>query len=359
MTISEDGKVPLIGVLDAGTRTAEFVVFRAQHTDPLVTHGIDITQISLQEGWLEEDPMEILNALDQCVRECAKRLPEHGYSLSDVRTLGITNQRETTVVWDRLTGKPLHNAICWSDIRTEKTVEKILARIPDNNKNHLKKLCGLPISPYFSAVKLRWLRDNVPAVRKAYRNNRLMFGTVDTWIIWNLTGGIDGGIHVTDVTNASRTMFMNIETLNWDPVLLHTFGFREDVLPEIRSCSEIYGVVRGWSLLDGIIISGVMGNQQSALVGQRCLAPGQAKNTYRSGCFLLYNTGSQRVHSSHGLVTTVAYKLGPKTQPVYALEGSVQVAGASLRWLRKNMGMVSDQVMGDSLDVSNQVICFP
>lgn len=341
--------IPLIGVLDAGTRTAAFVVFTAQHTEPLASYGIDIKQISYQEGWLEQNPIEILEALDMCVREVNKQLEEKGYSLDNIKTIGVTNARETTVVWDRISGQPLHNAICWSDIRTESTVEKILAKLPDNNKNHLKPLCGLPLSPYFSAVKLRWLRDNIPVVKQANREGRLMFGTLDTWIIWNITGR---KVHATDVTNASRTMLMNIETLHWDPVLLHIFDINPKILPKIRSCSEIYGHIKKWSLLDKKPITGVMGNQQSALVGQRCLAPGQAKNTYRTGCFLLYNTGHQKVNSSHGLVTTVAYRFGPNAPVIYALEGSVQAAGTALRWLRKDMHIASDDVEKDASSVN-------
>lgn len=337
-------KIPLIGVIDAGSRTVEFVVFRSQHTDELVSHEVDVQQHIPQEGWLEQDPKEILLAVSECINAVAKELPSKGYQLSDIVTIGITNQRETTIVWDKTTGEPLYNAIAWNDIRTEITVDKILAKLPDNNKNHFKPICGLPISPYFSALKLKWLKDSVKLVRKAYREKRLMFGTVDTWIIWNLTGGVNGGLHITDVTNASRTLLMNIETLHWDPLLCRTFSVTEDILPEIKSSSEIYGTINCGSCLDGLPISGILGNQQSALVGQRCLKPGQAKNTYRSGCFLIYNTGASKVQSSHGLVTTVAYQFGNDTPPVYALEGSVAVAGAAMKWLRDNMGMVKDVV---------------
>lgn len=348
-------KIPLIGVIDAGSRTVEFVVFRSQHTDELVCSEVDVTTLTPQEGWLEQDPKEILQAMHKCVKAVAEMLPEKGYKISDIVTIGITNQRETTIVWDKTTGEPLYNAITWNDIRTESTVEKILAKLPDNNKNHFKPICGLPVSPYFSALKLKWLKDNVPLVRKAYREKRLIFGTVDTWILWNLTGGVNGGLHITDVTNASRTLLMNIETLHWDPLLCHTFSIKEDILPEIRSSSEIYGYVKCGTCLDGIPISGILGNQQSALVGQRCLKPGQAKNTYRSGCFLIYNTGTTKVQSSHGLVTTVAYQLGTSSTPVYALEGSVAVAGAAMKWLRDNMGMVKD-VVKDTEELASEVM---
>ncbi|XP_044728466.1 glycerol kinase-like [Chrysoperla carnea] len=335
-------KEQLIGVIDAGTKTTQFVVFKSQHSLELVSHQIDIGQKIPQEGWLEQDPLEIISAIKICVENIKDKLHSLGYEISDIVTLGITNQRETTIVWDKITGEPLYNAIVWNDIRTDKTVDHILAKLPDNNKNHLKPICGLPVSPYFSALKLRWLKDNVPAVKKSCREKRCLFGTVDTWIVWNLTGGINGGIHVTDVTNASRTMLMNIDTLNWDPLLCRTFEIRPEMLPEIRSSSEIYGYVKKFSSLGGIPISGILGNQQAALVGQRCLKQGQAKNTYRSGCFLLYNTGVTKVQSSHGLVTTIAYKMGKEAAPVYALEGSVAVAGAAIKWLRDNLGLISD-----------------
>lgn len=219
-----------------------------------------------------------------------------GYSVQDIISIGVTNQRETTVVWDRLTGEPLYNALVWSDIRTHITVDRILARIPEQNKNYFRVLSGSPISPYFSALKMRWLKDNVIAVRRACRENRCLAGTIDSWLIWNLTGGIDGGIHVTDVTNASRTLLMNIETLHWDPLLLKTFSIHPNMLPEIRSSSEIFGTIKDGSILSGIKISGILGNQQASLVGQMCFKPGQAKNTYRSGCFLLCNTGEQVIH---------------------------------------------------------------
>ncbi|XP_022915751.1 glycerol kinase 3-like [Onthophagus taurus] len=348
-------KEPLIGVIDAGTRTVKFCVFRSRHTKELTDHAVDIMPVSTsREGWHEEDPMEILAGIRHCIGDVLQKLPSLGYKVSDICTIGITNQRETTVVWDRTTGQPLYNAIVWNDIRTDATVDKILAKLPDNNKNHFKPLCGLPVSPYFSAFKLKWLMDNVPNVRKACKAKKCLFGTVDTWILWNLTGGPNGGIHMTDVTNASRTFLMNIETLHWDPLLLRTFSISSDILPEIRSSSEIYGKIKfNNSPLNGIPISGILGNQQSALVGQNCLKEGLAKNTYRSGCFLLYNTGPNRVQSTHGLVTTVAYQFGDKP-PVYALEGSVAVAGAAMNWLRDNMGLIND-VTEDTESLAQEV----
>lgn len=253
---------------------------------------MEVNQISPQEGWVEQDPKELLNAIQLCIQEACTHLDLLGYKISDIAAVGITNQRESTVVWDKFTGEPLYNAIVWHDIRTNPLVDKILAKLPDQNQNHFKEIAGLPISPYFSALKIRWLKDNVRSVRSACRERRCLAGTFDSWILWNLTGGPNGGVHATDVTNASRTLLMNIETLNWDPILLREFSIHPDMLPEIRSCSEIYGTVAEGCVLQGIRISGIMGNQQASLVGQQCLKRGQAKNTYRKGCFLLCNTGN-------------------------------------------------------------------
>uniref|UniRef100_A0A1B6L7W5 Probable glycerol kinase n=1 Tax=Graphocephala atropunctata TaxID=36148 RepID=A0A1B6L7W5_9HEMI len=345
---AEGGREPLIAVIDEGTMTIRFVVFSSKTRQELVSHKLDVVQKCPQEGWAEEDPQEILSAIQQCIARVVEQLPTHGLRVSDIVAVGVTNQRETCLVWDKETGEPLYNAILWSDIRTAVTVDHILAKLPDNNKNYFMPVCGLPVSTLFSATKLRWLIDNIPSVRKAIGEQRCLFGTIDTWIVWNLTRTNLGALHVTDVTNASRTMLMNLDTLNWDPVICKHFNIPPEILPAIRSSSEIYGKI-ATGLLEGIPISGILGNQHSALVGQQCLQIGLAKNTYRSGCFLLYNMGTKKVHSTHGLLTTVGYQLGPGCPVTYALEGSVAVAGTAVRFLRDNLNLMKDVLEAERL----------
>lgn len=334
---------PLIGAIDEGTSSARFILFKAQTAEVVAKYQMEISRSYPNEGWVEQDPMEILKVVKTCITLTIQQLHDLGGSADDIVAIGITNQRESTVVWDKITGKPLHNSLVWMDTRTSSTIEQLLDKVPNNsrNKNYLKPLCGLPLSPYFSGVKLKWLHDNVPAIKKAIAAEKCLFGTIDTWLIWNLTGGPNGGVHVTDVTNASRTMLMNIDNLKWDPMLLKFIDINPSVLPAIKSSSEVYGNIADGPL-KGIPISGCLGDQQSALVGQQCLARGEAKATYGTGCFLLYNTGNTKIDSSQGLLTTVAYKLGPKEKPVYALEGSVAIAGAALNWLRDNLTILPD-----------------
>ncbi|XP_076391014.1 glycerol kinase 3 isoform X2 [Megachile rotundata] len=337
-------------------------VFAANTAEVLTYHQVPISHICPKEGWVEQDPMEILRAVRECLRQTVFNLKQLDIDPSDIVAIGIANQRETTVVWDSFTGEPLYNAIVWMDMRTTSIIDDILKKIRNKNKDYLKSLCGLPISPYFSALKLKWLLKNVPRVREALKKKRCMFGTIDTWLIWNLTGGPNYGIHATDVTNASRTMLMNITTLEWDPTLLSFFKIPPEILPEIRSSSEIYGYIQD-EVLSGVPISGCLGDQQAALVGQMCLHRGQAKSTYGTGCFLLYNTGSAIINSSHGLLTTVAYQLGPQVRPVYALEGSVAVAGAVIEWLKDNLGLISDvkecETLAAQIPTDNRITFVP
>ncbi|KAL4717437.1 hypothetical protein ACJJTC_000586 [Scirpophaga incertulas] len=352
--MSEFGKFgPLVGAIDEGTSSARFIIFKANSSDVVAYHQKEIEQHFPQEGWVEQDPYALLEVVTICIEKAIQELILLGGYAKDIIAVGVTNQRETTIVWDRSTGQPLHNAIVWLDMRTTSTIEKLLDTVPNKtrNKNYLKPLCGLPLSPYFSAVKLRWLSDNVDAVKTAMKKGTCCFGTVDTWIIWNLTGGPNDGKHVTDVTNASRTMLMNIENLHWDPLLLKFFEVPKSVLPDIRSSSEIYGYISSGPLA-GVPISGCLGDQQAALVGQMCLQKGQAKATYGTGCFVLYNTGDIRVNSSRGLLTTVAYQMGNKNPPHYALEGSVAIAGAALGWLKGQSWLIRDAK--DSQDLAEK-----
>ncbi|XP_053408205.1 glycerol kinase-like isoform X1 [Mercenaria mercenaria] len=330
---------PLVGAVDQGTSSSRFLIFSSKNAELVTYHQTEIQQKCPKEGWVEEDPIEILESVKTCIAKAVDNLKALNISHQDIKCIGITNQRETTVVWDKVTGEPLHNAIVWLDLRTSSTVEKLIAKTPQKSKDHLRPLCGLPITTYFSAVKLRWLLDNCPKVAKAAAEGRCLFGTVDSWLLWNMTGGKEGGQHITDVTNASRTMLMNIQDLKWDDKLCQFFEISKDMLPEIRSSAETYGnLVDG--PLKGLPISGILGDQQAALVGQLCFKPGQAKNTYGTGCFLLMNTGNELVHSNHGLLTTVGYQLGPKKPVVYALEGAIAIAGACVRWLRDNLGII-------------------
>ncbi|KAG7463601.1 hypothetical protein MATL_G00178260 [Megalops atlanticus] len=336
---------PLVGAIDQGTSSTRFLVFNAKTAELLSHHQVEIKQSFPKEGWVEEDPKEILQSVYECMERTCEKLTQLNIDISNIKAIGVTNQRETTLVWDKETGEPLYNAIVWLDLRTQSTVERLISKTPKRNKNHLKHKTGLPISTYFSAVKLRWLMDNVVEVHEAVLSHRAMFGTVDSWLIWCLTGGKNGGVHCTDVTNASRTMLFNIHTMDWDPELCTYFDIPMEILPKVRSSSEIYGLMKICSSLKsgsftGVPISGCLGDQSAALVGQMCFRDGQAKNTYGTGCFLLRNTGSKPVMSDHGLLTTVAYKLGRDKPACYALEGSVAIAGAVVRWLKDNLGII-------------------
>ncbi|XP_034279675.1 glycerol kinase isoform X2 [Pantherophis guttatus] len=350
---------PLVGAIDQGTSSTRFLVFNANTAELLSHHQVEIQQKFPKEGWVEQDPKEILQSVYECVERTCEKLNQLNIDISNIKAVGVSNQRETTVVWNKETGEPLYNAIVWLDLRTQSTVERLLKRIPGKNKSFFKSRTGLPLSTYFSAVKLRWLLDNVKEIRQAVLEGRALFGTVDSWLIWCLTGGKNGGIHCTDVTNASRTMLFNIHSLEWDDELCNFFEIPMEMLPKVRSSSEIYGLLSSGALT-GVPISGCLGDQSAALVGQMCFKDGQAKNTYGTGCFLLCNTGQKPALSEHGLLTTVAYKLGRDKAVCYALEGSVAIAGAVVRWLRDNLGIAksSEEVEKLAAEVGTSYGCY-
>ncbi len=320
-----------VGALDQGTTSTRFIVF--DRSGRIVSRAQrEHQQIYPQPGWVEHDPDEISLRTQQVVSEAmqAKNLRP-----GDLVAIGITNQRETTVAWDRRTGEPVYNAIVWQDTRVEDAVAEF-AR--EGGQNRFRRKTGLPLATYFSALKLRWILNNVGGARAKAEAGQLMFGTVDTFLLWRLTGGAAGGIHATDVTNASRTQLMDLETLAWDPAILEIFGIPATILPRIASSSEIFGNAQ-LPAIENVAIAGIIGDQQAALVGQTCFAPGEAKNTYGTGSFLLMNTGESAVFSKFGLITTVAYKFGAEPAR-YALEGSIAITGALVQWLRDNLGII-------------------
>jgi glycerol kinase len=290
------------------------------------------TQIYPKPGWVEHNPLEIWLRVQEVIHG---GLAKAGVDPREIAAVGITNQRETAVIWEKATGRPVCNAIVWQDTRTDQICSE-LAR--DGGQDRFRSQVGLPLATYFSGPKIRWVLDNVEGARKRAENGELLFGNLDTWVIWNLTGGPKGGVHVTDVTNASRTMLMNLKTLDWDPEIMSTMGVPSGMLPKIMPSSGIYGQAGGE--LTGIPVAGDLGDQQAALFGQTCFSPGEAKNTYGTGCFMLLNTGTQPVQSKNGLLTTLGYKIGDQPA-VYCLEGSIAIAGALVQWLRDNLGLIS------------------
>ncbi|XP_045491272.1 glycerol kinase-like [Colias croceus] len=353
---------PLIGAIDEGTSNVKFLIFAANTSEVLTYHQLPLKRFSPQQGWVEQDSLEILSAVLECIEVTIDNLKKLDIDPADVVGIGLTNQRETTIVWNSSTGEPLYSAIVWLDVRTSKIVDELNKNKGAQSINAVTQTSGLPLSTYFSSVKLKWLLQNVTAIQDAVASGNCMAGTVDSWLIWNLTGGCRGGVHVTDVTNASRTQLMSLKSLQWDRGLLRFFDIPVEILPKIKSSSEIYGYIATGSLL-GTPIAGCLGDQQSALVGQNCMKFGQVKCTYGTGCFLLYNTGESIVHSQSGLLTTVAYKLGPDAPAIYALEGSVAVAGDTLQWLQKGMGIIND--ISDTEVLATQVadneegsVCF-
>ena len=326
--------------LDQGTTSTRAIVF--DHDGRIVASDqLEHEQVLPRPGWVEHDPMEIWRTTRTVL---GGALTAADTNASQVAALGITNQRETTVVWDRHTGQPVYNAIVWQDTRTRADVEELAGEPGEDGEpmgdDRFRDVCGLPLTTYFAGPKLRWILQHVEGAAERAAAGDLLFGTTDSWVIWNLTGGPHGGVHVTDVTNASRTVLMDLRTLQWDPGVCEALGIPMSMLPAIRSSSEVYGVVDSDSILAGVPVAGALGDQHAATLGQACFTPGMAKNTYGTGNFLLLNTGTEPVTSHHGLLTTVCWKLGD-AEPVYALEGSIAVTGSLVQWLRDNIGLIS------------------
>ncbi len=333
-----------VGAVDQGTTSTRFMVFDRAGRE-VARHQLEHTQILPRPGWVEHNPLEIWERTRAVIETT---LAESGLHAADLAALGITNQRETTVVWNRRTGRPYHNAIVWQDTRTD----RIAAALERSGAGELiRHRSGLPPATYFSGGKIQWLLEQVPGLREDALAGDALFGTTDSWLLWNLTGGVDGGVHVTDVTNAGRTMLMDLETLDWDPELLACFDVPRAMLPRIRSSAEPagYGVTRADGPLGGeVALTAVLGDQQAATVGQVCFRPGEAKNTYGTGNFLLMNTGTQIVRSRHGLLTTPAYRFAEEPA-VYALEGSIAVTGSAVQWLRDQLGIISGAAQSEAL----------
>ena len=319
-----------VGALDQGTTSTRFMIF--DHAGAVVAiDQKEHEQIYPKPGWVEHDANEIWTRSQEVIKGA---LAKAGITAADLAAVGITNQRETALVWDKTTGTPVFNAIVWQDTRTDVLVNEFAK---EGGQDRFRAKVGLPLATYFSGPKVRWILDNVPGARESAQAGDLVFGNMDTWCIWNLTGGVNGGVHVTDVTNASRTMLMNLETLDWDDEILGIMGVPKSMLPAIKASSEVYGTCVGD--LAGVPVAGDLGDQQAALFGQTCFSAGEAKNTYGTGCFMLMNTGEKIVPSASGLLTTLGYKIGDKPA-VYALEGSIAITGALVQWLRDNLGMI-------------------
>jgi len=330
--------------IDQGTTSTRAIVFN-RAGQPIGSSQREHEQIFPHAGWVEHDPKEIW-ANTRVVIDGA--LDDAGLRASDIRAVGITNQRETAVVWDRSTGEPVYNAIVWQDTRTQDIVDEVAG---DHGHQRFHAKTGLPLATYFSASKITWILDNVEGVRQRAEAGDLAFGTMDTWLLWNLTGGVNGGVHATDVTNASRTLLLDLESMEWDAELLDAFRLPSSLLPEIRRSSGEFSVIAAGGTLAGIPVAGILGDQQAATFGQAAFSAGESKNTYGTGNFLLLNTGEERVVSTHGLLTTPAYQLaeGPV---VWALEGSIAVTGSLIQWLRDNLGLISSAAEVESLAAS-------
>jgi len=316
--------------VDQGTTSTRFMIF--DHAGKVVAvDQKEHEQIYPKPGWVEHNPMEIWERTQEVIKGA---LAKAKVDPKDIAAVGVTNQRETTVVWEKATGKPVYNAIVWQDTRTADICNE-LAKSGGQDRFRLK--VGLPLATYFSGPKIKWILDNVPGVRAKAEKGEVLFGNIDTWVIWNLTGGPKGGVHVTDVSNASRTMLMNLETLDWDEEILKIMGVPKAMLPAVKPSADVYGNAVG--ALAGVPVAGDLGDQQAALFGQTCFSAGEAKNTYGTGCFMLLNTGTKPVQSKNGLLTTLGYKIG-KSPAVYCLEGSIAITGALVQWLRDNLGLI-------------------
>ncbi|TDV41498.1 glycerol kinase GlpK [Actinophytocola oryzae] len=322
-----------VAAIDQGTTSTRCMVF--SHSGEVVSvDQKEHEQIFPKAGWVEHDPEEVWRNTREVAAGALAKADLH---VKDLVAVGITNQRETAVVWEKSTGKPVYNAIVWQDTRTDRICAELEAL--GGGQERYKAKTGLPLATYFSGPKVRWILDNVDGARQRAEAGELLFGNMDTWLLWNMTGGPDGGVHVTDPTNASRTLLMDLSTLAWDPDIASDMGIPLSMLPEIRSSSEVYGQVRERGALAGVPIAGILGDQQAATFGQACLSVGEAKNTYGTGNFVLLNTGNEQVASENGLLTTVCYKIG-SNDPVYALEGSIAVTGSLVQWIRDNLGMI-------------------
>jgi glycerol kinase len=333
----------VVGAVDQGTTSTRFMLFGRDGAE-VDRHQLEHEQLLPQAGWVEHDPTEIWARTREAMRAVLGR---RRLGARNVVAIGIANQRETTVVWNRRTGRPYGNAIVWQDTRTDRAM-RALER--DGRGDVIRRISGLPPAAYFAAGKIRWILDHVEAVRADAERGEALFGTIDTWLLWNLTGGVRGGVHVTDVTNASRTMLMNLETLDWDDELLAVFEIPRAMLPAIRASSDPqgYGEIVEPEELSGVRVTAALGDQQAAMVGQVCFAAGEAKNTYGTGNFLLLNTGTDIVRSEHGLLTTVCYRFGDD-RAVYALEGSIAVTGSAVQWLRDQLGIITQSADVEAL----------
>ena len=320
--------------IDQGTTSSRAIIFNHDGQIVAVSQK-EHEQIFPKPGWVEHDPLEIWSNIRICVADVLQKAEINRHAIVAV---GITNQRETVVVWDKNTGEPVYNAIVWQDARTSQIIRELAG---DEGKSKYRDICGLDLSTYYAGPEIKWILDNVEGVRERAEAGDLLFGTTDTWTLWNLTGGVNGGAHKTDVTNASRTMLMDIRTLQWREDVCEDFGIPMSMLPEICSSSEIYGYGRKNGLLIDTPIAGILGDQQAATFGQACFDKGMAKNTYGTGCFVIMNTGEEPVFSENGLLTTVCYKIGDN-KPVYALEGSIAVTGSLVQWMRDNLGIIKD-----------------